>query len=113
MRSMKYYAGLDVAFKEISNYIVDETGFVCSAIKAPSQSEALARVLQDPTWRLVAIRLEAKPLSPWLFSGLVEACLPVVCIETRHTKSFVKEHVKETDRNHVRSIAQPKIWTPS
>jgi transposase len=32
--------------------------------------------------------------------------LPVVCIETRHTKAFLKAQVNKTDRNDARGIAQ-------
>ena len=75
-------------------------------MKAPSHPEDLARVLLDPSWRLVRIGLEAGPLSQWLFSGLAHASLPVVCIEARHTKAFLKAQVNKTDRNDVRGIAQ-------
>jgi transposase len=88
--SIKPYAGLDVSLKETSTCIVDEMGSICREMKAPSHPEDLARVLQDPTWRLARVGLEAGPLSQWLFSGLAEASLPVVCIETRHTKAFLK-----------------------
>lgn len=62
--------------------------------------------MQDSTWPLVLIGLEAGPLSQWLFSGLTQAGLPVVCIETRHTKAFLKAQVNKTDRNDARGIAQ-------
>ncbi len=52
------------------------------------------------------IGLEAGPLSQWLFSGLVEAGLPAICIETRHAKAFLKAQVNKTDRNDARGIAQ-------
>jgi transposase len=45
-------------------------------------------------------------LSQWLFSGLAEAGLPAICIETRHTKAFLKAQVNKTDRNDARGIAQ-------
>jgi transposase len=45
-------------------------------------------------------------LSQWLFSGMAEAGLPVVCIETRHTKAFIKAQVNKSDRNDARGIAQ-------
>jgi transposase len=45
-------------------------------------------------------------LSQWLFSGLAEAGLPVICIETRHTKAFLKATVNKSDRNDARGIAQ-------
>jgi transposase len=85
---------------------VDETGSICREVKVPSHPEDLARVLQDPTWRLARIGLEAGPLSQWLFSGLAQAGLPVICIETRHTKAFLKAQVNKTDRNDARGIAQ-------
>jgi transposase len=103
---MKHYAGLDVSLKETSICIVDETGSICREMKVPSHPEDLARALQDAAWRLSRIGLEAGPLSQWLFSGLAEAGLPVVCIETRHTKAFLKAQVNKTDRNDARGIAQ-------
>ena len=52
------------------------------------------------------IGLEAGPLSQWLFEGLSNAGLPVVCIETRHTKAFLKATVNKTDCNDACGIAQ-------
>jgi transposase len=103
---MKHYAGLDVSVKETSVCIVDETGRICRETKVPSHPDDLAQVLHDPAWRLERIGLEAGPLSQWLFSGLAEAGLPIVCIETRHTKAFLKAQVNKSDRNDARGIAQ-------
>jgi transposase len=103
---MKHYVGLDVSVKETSVCIVDETGRICRELKAPSHPEDLLQVLQDPAWRMERIGLEAGPLSQWLFDGLARAGLPVVCIETRHTKAFLKAQVNKTDRNDARGIAQ-------
>ena len=103
---MKHYAGLDVSVKEISVCIVDETGEVCREVKVPSHPQELVRALRDPAWRFVRIGLEAGPLSQWLFSGLAEAGLPAICIETRHAKAFLKTQVNKTDRNDARGIAQ-------
>ena len=103
---MKHYAGLDVSVKETSICIVDETGKICRELKVPSHPEDLLRVLHDPAWNLVRVGLEAGPLSQWLFNGLAEAGLPVVCIETRHTRAYLKAQVNKTDRNDARGIAQ-------
>jgi transposase len=105
-RSMKHYAGLDVSVKETSVCIVDETGKICREVKVSSHPEDLARLLRDPAWRLERVGLEAGPLSQWLFSGLAEVGLPVVCIETRHRKAFLKAQVNKSDRNDARGIAQ-------
>jgi transposase len=45
-------------------------------------------------------------MSQWLFSGLIEAGLPAICIETRHAKAFLKAQVNKTDRKDARGIAQ-------
>src|SRR4051812_12264458 len=103
---MKHYVGLDVSAKETSVCIVDETGKICRELKATSHPEDLLQILQDPAWRMERIGLEAGPLSQWLFDGLARAGLPVVCIETRHTKAFLKAQVNKTDRNDARGIAQ-------
>src|ERR1700730_6063561 len=102
---MKHYAGLDVSVKETSICIVDETGKICRKLKVTSHPEDLLRVLRDPAWNLVRVGLEAGPLSQWLFSALAEAGLPVVCIETRHARAYLKVQVNKTDRNDARGIA--------
>lgn len=103
---MKHYAGLDISVKETAICIVDETGEICRELRVPSHPEDLAEVLKHPAWRLERIGLEAGPLSQWLFSGLVEAGLSAICIETRHAKAFLKAQVNKTDRNDARGIAQ-------
>jgi Transposase len=105
-RSMKHYAGLDVSVKETSLCIVDEVGRICREMKVVSHPEDLLAVLCDPAWRLERVGLEAGPLSQWLFSGLAEAGVPAICIETRHAKAFLKAQVNKSDRNDARGIAQ-------
>jgi transposase len=103
---MKHYAGLDVSVKETSICIVDDAGNICRELKVPSHPADLTRALMDPAWPLARVGLEAGPLSQWLFSGMAEAGLPVICIETRHTKAFLKAQVNKSDRNDARGIAQ-------
>jgi transposase len=103
---MKYFTGLDVSVKETAVCIIDETGNICREVKVPSHPDDLIAVLQDPRWRMERVGLEAGPLSQWLFEGLARAGLPVICIETRHTKAFLKAQVNKTDRNDARGIAQ-------
>jgi transposase len=103
---MKHYVGLDVSVKETSVCIVDETGKICREIKVASHPDDLVQILKHPTWHLERVGLEAGPLSQWLFEGLAKAGVPVVCVETRHTKAFLKAQVNKTDRNDARGIAQ-------
>ena len=81
---MEHFGGLDVSVKETSICIVDDTGKIVKEVKVASEPQALLKVLGSPTYRFKRIGLEAGPLSQWLFSGLAEAGLPVVCVETRH-----------------------------
>jgi hypothetical protein len=37
---------------------------------------------------------------------LADVSVPVVCVETRHSKAFLKAQVNTSDRNNARGIAQ-------
>ena len=103
---MEHFAGLDVSVKETSVCIVDDTGRIVKEVKAASEPRALLKILGAPAYRFKRIGLEAGPLSQWLFSGLAEAGLPVVCVETRHMQAVLKAQINKTDRNDARGIAQ-------
>jgi transposase len=75
--------------------------------KIVSHPDDLIDLLRDPQWHLERIGLEAGLLSQWLYEGLAKADLPAICIETRHTKSFLKaQQPNKSDRNDARGIAQ-------
>src|SRR5271154_1166123 len=101
---MDHFAGLDVSVKETSVCIVDDTGRIVREVKVVSEPGALLQVLENPIYRFKRIGLEAGPLSQWLFSGLAEAELPVVCVETRHMQAVLKAQINKTDRNDARGI---------
>ena len=103
---MDYFAGLDVAVKETSVCIVDDTGKIVREVKVASEPAALLAVLKNPAYRFKRIGLEAGPLSQWLFSALAEAGLPVICVETRHMRAALKAQINKTDRNDARGMAQ-------
>ena len=63
-------------------------------------------MLKNPAYHFKRIGLEAGPLSQWLYSALVEAGLPVICVETRHMQAVLKAQINKTDRNDARGIAQ-------
>src|ERR1700674_2470866 len=103
---MDHFAGLDVSVKETSICIVDDTGRIVREVKVASEPAALLKVLGSPTYRFKRIGLEAGPLSQWLFSGLAEAGLPVVCVETRHMQAVLKAQINKTHGSDARGIAQ-------
>lgn len=103
---MKHYCALDVSVKETAVCIVDETGKICRETKVATHPEDLISVIKDPKWQIERIGLEAGPLSQWLYEGLAKTGLPVICIETRHAKAFLKAQPNKTDRNDARGMAQ-------
>lgn len=103
---MKHFVGLDISVKETAVCVVDETGRICREVKVVSHPDDIIAVLKDSTWNVERVGLEAGPLSQWLFEGLARAGLPVICIETRHVKAFLKAQPNKTDRNDARGIAQ-------
>src|SRR5436853_850634 len=103
---MQYYAGLDVSVKETSVCIVDKAGKVIREVKVATKPAAIVEVLKQDALAIERIGLEAGPLSQWLYSALVEAGLPVICVETRHMKAALSAQVNKSDRNDARGIAQ-------
>ena len=103
---MRHYIGLDVAVKETAVCIVDEEGRICLERKVATHPDDLIALFRGGDFNIARIGLEAGPLSQWLHDGLAAAGLPVVCIETRHAKAYLKAQVNKSDRNDGRGIAQ-------
>ena len=104
---MAHFVGLDVSLKETSVCVVDEVGQVLCERKVPTEPDEIAVLLTSVGGDYVRIGIEAGPLSQWLVNGLVEAGLPMVCVETRHMKALLKaQQINKSDRNDARGIAQ-------
>jgi Transposase len=104
---MKHCAGLDVSVKETAICIVDESGKIVREAKVTTEPEAIVEFLKAAGFEYARVGLEAGPMSQWIVTGLLEAGLPVVCVETRHMKAVLKaQQVNKSDRNDARGIAQ-------
>jgi len=103
---MKHYVGLDVSVKETSVCVIDGGGKTIREVKVATEPEAIVAILADEAFTIERIGLEAGPLSQWLYSGLAEVGLPVICVETRHMKAALSAQVNKSDRNDARGIAQ-------
>ena len=103
---MKHYAGLDVSVKETSMCIVDETGTVCRETEGDQPSRRSRAGLRIPPGGSSGSGLKPGHCRNGCTAGWPQAGLPVICIETRHTKAFLKAQVNKTDRNDARGIAQ-------
>lgn len=104
---MKHCAGLDVSVKETAICIVDETGKIVREAKLTTEPEEIVALLTEGGFEYLRVGLEAGPMSQWMITDLLEAGLPVVCVETRHMKAVLKaQQVNKSDRNDARGIAQ-------
>ena len=100
------YVGLDVSLETTAVCVIDERGEVLRERTVESSPRAVAGFLTEGEAEIVRIGLEACPLSEWIYHGLAERGLPVVCIETRRLKAFLDGQINKTDRNDARGIAQ-------
>lgn len=103
---MEFYAGLDVSLESTSVCVVDGAGKVVREGKMASDPDAIEAFLAEWGAALRRVGLEAFSFSAWLHAVLGERGLPVICIETRHTKAALNAMINKTDRNDARGIAQ-------
>ena len=103
---MRLFVGLDVSLEKTAICVISEHGKIVREAQAASEPEALLCWIREQDGSIAAVGLEAGPLSQWLFEGMARAGLPVICVETRHTKAFLKAQINKSDRNDARGIAQ-------
>jgi transposase len=103
---MSYYVGLDVSVKLTAVCVLDEEGRVVRERVVASDPDDIGECIEEVGSAIGRIGMEAGPLAPWLFGGLAERGLPVVCIEVRQMKAFAKASPIKTDRRDAKLIAQ-------
>ncbi len=106
----KVYAGLDVSDKQTHICLVDGAGAVLWRGRCASDPEAIAKTLAKDTAKLSAVLslavLETGPLSTFLFHGLQERDVAVVCVCARHAKGVLSTRLNKTDPNDAEGLAQ-------
>ncbi len=103
---MDHYAGIDVSLEQSSVCIVNKDGKIVREMKVASEPAALVEFFGQLGLPLLAIGLEAGPLSQWLHAGLTAAGYETVLLETRHVKAALSAMTVKTDRKDARGIAQ-------
>ncbi len=103
---MGIYAGLDVSDKVTHVCVVDADGVVVRRDVVASDPDVLAKWLGRHCRDLVRVVLETGPLSTFLYHGLIERAVPVVCICARHAKKALSARVSKSDVNDAESLAQ-------
>ena len=103
---MTIYAGLDVSDKQTHICVVTSEGAVIRRDVVASDPDVLAKWLKRHCADLVRVVLETGPLSTFLYHGLVERKVPVICICARHAKKALSARVNKSDVNDAESLAQ-------
>ena len=102
---MQYYVGLDVSLAETSVCILDETGTIVREAKVCSDPEDLIAYMEGLELPVRLIGMETGQLSNWLYHGMRDAGLPIVCVESHHMSTALKAQRVKTDQNDARGIA--------
>jgi transposase len=101
---------MDVSDKTTHLCVVDAEGLVIRRDVVASDPEVVAKWLNKHCAGnhrgLVRVVLETGPLSTFLYHGLVERGVPVICICARHAKKALSARVNKSDVNDAESLAQ-------
>jgi len=103
---MDLYIGFDVSLASTAMCGLSEKGNLVKETTAPSEPDDLVTMLNALPGRVVAVGLEAGPLSQWLYQHLTEAGFPIVLMETRQVKGALKAMPIKTDRRDAEGIAR-------
>ncbi|OJY04777.1 MAG: hypothetical protein BGP07_08665 [Rhizobiales bacterium 63-22] len=86
--------------------IVDADGVVMKEAKVASEPDDLVAFFAQCGMTMKRIGLEAGAPSQWLYGGMAEAGLPVVCIDTRHARAALSATQQSYRR---RRLASPQV----
>lgn len=100
------YAGLDISDKTTHICAVDKDGKVAWRGVCATDPQALASALKAHCEGLVRVVLETGPLSSFLYHGLIERGIAVVCICARHAKGVLSVQVNKSDIHDAHGLAQ-------
>jgi transposase len=100
------YAGLDISDKSTQVCVVDVTGKEVWAGVCATDPDAIARTLKTRAPGLGRVILETGALSAFLYHGLIERGVPVVCVCARHAKGVLSARVNKSDPHDAEGLAQ-------
>jgi transposase len=103
---MKHYVGLDVSQKSTAVCIIDQAGKMVSEGQCLTKPVDLINYLKKRSDSIEKIGMESGALSPWLYTQLTKAGLPVVMLETFHAYRALSMRRNKTDRNDARGLAE-------
>ena len=103
---VEVYAGLDVSDKMTHVCVTDGSGGVVWAGACATDPEVIARTLKTRAPGLARVVLETGALSAFLYHGLIERGVPVICVCARHAKGVLSARVNKSDPHDAEGLAQ-------
>ena len=103
---VEVYAALDVSDKSTHVCVVDGAGATVWSGACATDPDVIARTLKTRAAGLVRVVLETGPLSAFLYHGLAERAVPVVCVCARHAKGVLSVRVNKSDPHDAEGLAQ-------
>ena len=103
----KVYVGLDVSDKSTQICVVGDDAKVIWSGVCATCPDAIGKALQRHAVGVVRVVLETGPLSAFLYHGLVERGVPVICVCARHAHGVLSAmHVNKSDVHDAHGLAQ-------
>jgi transposase len=103
---MGYYVGLDVSLKSTHICVLDGDRRVVWRGVSDTQIAMLAEHLARWGKQIVLVGLETGSLTPWLYHGLSDLGLPMVCMDARRASDALKARAEKTDKADARALAE-------
>ena len=103
---MEYYVGLDVSLKSTHICVMDKDRRVVWRGSADTQPSMIADRLKTWKEKLSIVGLETGSMTPWLYHGLKELGLPVVCMDARRAADTLKARPEKTDKADAQALAE-------
>lgn len=103
---VEVYVGLDVSDKSTHLCVVDGSGVVIWRGACATDPAVIAKTLTTRAAGLVRVILETGPLSAFLYHGLIERRVPVICVCARHAKGVLSARVNKSDPHDAEGLAQ-------
>src|SRR5277367_5690699 len=103
--AMGYYVGLDVSLKSTHICVLDGERRVVWRGVSDTQIAMIAEHLARWGEQIVLVGLETGSLTPWLYHGLSDLGLPMVCLDARRASDALKARAEKTDKADARALA--------
>lgn len=103
---MTIYAGLDISDKSTHICVMDSEGKIAWRGVCATDPEVLAFTLRKHARNVARVVLETGSLSAFLYHGLIERGVPVVCICARHAKKALSARTNKSDVHDAEGLAQ-------